>query len=80
MKIERLTSRPDGTVSAAMLMAGGDQVEVIFTTAQRGGITVASPDQPIFEQEELDAASVRAVVAAVLAFHSVAAHSDDQDG
>lgn len=52
MKIERLTSRPDGTVSAAMLMAGGDQVEVIFTTAQRGGITVASPDQPIFEQEE----------------------------
>lgn len=80
MKIERLTSRPDGTVAATLKMASGDQVEVIFMTARRGGVTVASPNEPVFEQEELDAASVRAVVSAVLAFHFVAAHSADQDG
>jgi hypothetical protein len=75
MKIERLTSLPDGTIAAAMVMASGKKLDVTFTTAHRGGIAVANPDQAIFEREELDAASVRAIIAAVLAFHSVAAYS-----
>ena len=79
MRIERLTSRPDGAVAATITMASGERVDVLFTTVELGGVTVASPDRPIFEQEELDAADVRAVIAAVVAFHSVAARSGDQD-
>lgn len=80
MRIERLTSRPNGTVAAAMLTEAGDEVEVIFTIAKRGGIAVASPDQAILENETLDAESVRAVIAAVLAFDRVAVHSSGEDG
>ena len=77
MKIERLTSRPDGTIVAAMRFATGDDVEVTFTTEDRDGITVANLDQAIFDREELDAAAVRAVIAAVIAFDRVAAYSSE---
>lgn len=80
MKIERLTSRPDGTIAATIVMTAGDHVEANFALAQRGGITVANPDKAIFERDELDAASVRAVVAAVVAFGAVAAHSSERLG
>jgi hypothetical protein len=59
-------------IAAAIVMANGDRLEVTFSTAQRGGITVANPDTPIFDREDLDAASVRAVTAAVIAFDAVA--------
>ena len=72
MRVESLTSRPEGTIAAVILMANGDRVEVNFSTVQRGGITVANPDAPIFDREDLDAASTRAVIAAVIAFGAVA--------
>jgi hypothetical protein len=78
MKIERLTSRPDGTIAAVIVMASGEEVEVNFSTAQRGGITVASPDRPIFDREDLDAADVRAVIAAILAFDAVSVHPPER--
>lgn len=72
MRVESLTSQLDGTIAAVIVMADGDRIEVGFSTAQQGGITVANPDAPIFEREDLDAASVRRVIAAVIAFDAVA--------
>lgn len=74
MRVESLTSRPDGAIAAVVVMGNGDRIEVNFSTAQRGGITVANPDAPIFDREDLDAAAVRAVTAAVIAFGAVATH------
>ena len=74
MRIESLTSRPEGTIAAVIVMANGDRIEVNFSTTQRGGITVANPDAPIFDREDLDAAAVRSVTAAVIAFGAVATH------
>lgn len=72
MRVESLTSGPEGTIAAVILMANGDRVEVNFSTVQQGGITVANPDAPIFDREYLDAASVRAIIRAVIAFGAVA--------
>lgn len=80
MKIVSLTSRSHGRIAAIIKTASGVSIEVTFTTSRSGnGITVANPDQPIFEQEEIDAAGVRAVVAAIVAFSYVAVHSSGQD-
>lgn len=78
MRIESLASQSDGSIVAVIVMANGDQMKVNFCTARQGGITVANPDQPIFEGEDLDVFAVRAIIGAVLAFHAVAAHSREQ--
>lgn len=75
MRVESLTSQADGTVSAVIVGTDGDRVRVNFSVTRHAGITVANPDVPIFDRSALDAAGVRAVVAAVVAFHRVASQS-----
>jgi predicted naringenin-chalcone synthase len=71
-------SRDDGqTVLASVQLRSGEIVMVAFTTSTRDGITVANPDQDIFEREPLDAEDMRAIVAAVVAFARAAAHSHE---
>ncbi|KRA39098.1 MULTISPECIES: hypothetical protein [unclassified Nocardioides] len=80
MRVESLTSLPDGTIAAVIVTANGVRIEVGFSTAQQGGITVANPDSPIFEREDLDAASVRELIAAVIAFDRVATRPGGPEG
>jgi hypothetical protein len=80
MKIRQLTSRPGGMIAAAIQMDNGEEVEVVFTTERRDDITVANPDQAIFDREALDAASIRAIIAAVIAFGRVAEYSAEPAG
>jgi hypothetical protein len=75
VKIRRLESGSNGTILATLRLDAGEELQVVFTTSQCAGITVANPDQPIFERENLDAASVREVIAAVTAFARVAVHA-----
>lgn len=77
MRIFRLESRVDGEILATIVMASGEESQVTFTTDRRNRISLASPDQPIFDREYLDAADIRAIVSAILAFDSVALHSQD---
>lgn len=79
MKIKQLTSRADGTVEAILVRFDGQDVDVRFTTSYAGGVAVANPDKPVFDREPVDAAGVRAIVAAVLAFDLVAANSVDDE-
>lgn len=77
MKIRRLTGRPDGTVAATLIGSDGRETDVTFAVTHAGGIAVASPDQPVFDQARVDAEDVRAVIGAILAFDAVAAYVAD---
>jgi hypothetical protein len=70
-RLLQLTRRLDGAILAVLRRQSGEELEVVFTTAQKDGITVASPNPAIFDEEPHDAESVRALVAAVIAFDRV---------
>lgn len=80
MRIAELSSRPDGSIGAALRFADGEMVHAIFTVTKAGGMLMANPDKPVFERDELDAATVRRVIAAIIAFDEVAEHSDGRKG
>jgi hypothetical protein len=71
MTLLQLTRRLDGAILAVLRMQSGKELKVVFTTTQKDGITVVSPNRPIFDEEPHDAQSVRALAAAVIAFDRV---------
>jgi hypothetical protein len=75
VRLLNLSSQEGGEVLATVKLTSGQSVRVTFTTSSTDGITVANPDQDIFDQEPMSAAEVRSIIAAVVAFHRVAAHS-----
>ncbi|MBB2923755.1 hypothetical protein [Cellulomonas cellasea] len=80
MKVRKLTSKRDGAILATIRLDSGEILEVVFSTERRDDIVVANPDQALFDREPLDAAGIREIIAAVIAFDRVASRSsDDQD-
>lgn len=71
MRFVQLRSAPDGTVESILRLASGEETEVTWTIDGSAGIPVAAPDPCVFDREPMDAAGVRAIVAAVIAFSRV---------
>ena len=79
MRLESLSRRDDedDVVDAVVALDDGEKVHVTFSVAHVGGISVASPDVPIFDRIGIE--TVRAFVTAVVAFDAVEVHHQDPD-